>query len=175
MPFLYLRAIALIMIMFGCGFLGVFYSEKFHKRVLHLVDFQNALNTFKFNVDFLESPLYEALKNIATESSVVKKIFENISDKLRNFSNVRIDEIFKEIIHKFEEELFIKDEDVSILVEFSDKLGQGNKEHEINNINLALMKLKLSEEMAREEEKINQKLYRGIGFLVGIFIVILLV
>ena len=83
-------------------------------------------------------------------------------------------ELWKKAFERFESRLNLTTEDKKIILDFSKNLGCGDCTREKNNIKAALMRLKVAEDDARAMASKNVRMYRGLGVLVGIFIVIVL-
>lgn len=170
-----IKLVAGILILAGCGYLGILFAGQFKKRVKSLEEFQNALSQLEYDIDFSESTLCSSFEKISrTACREVGVIFLYMSDRLRKNPGADMKGLWSRAIDKYRDDIALKDEDVGILLDFSVMLGKGSREKEKNNIKLAKMRLQMAEEVARQERERNIKMYRGLGFLSGIFIVILL-
>ena len=65
-------------------------------------------------------------------------------------------------------------EDEEILISFGKLLGSSDTEGQIKNIRLTLNQLKMQEEKAEELRKKNESMYRNLGVLGGLAIIIIL-
>ena len=77
-------------------------------------------------------------------------------------------------MQKYNESLNLTDGDIQIITDFFKTLGSGDREKEKNNIRITALRLKMAVEEAKIEAEKNSKMYRGLGFLSGIFLVIVL-
>lgn len=163
-------------ILLGCAYLGVLFGTSYRKRVQQLVEFENVLMQLEFDIDFMGVTLDESFEKIVRNcEGGVKDVLSYVCLWLRNdrFSNMA--KLWERGFRKFRTDIFLTDEDIDILIEFSKSLGCGDRTREKNNIKMASMRLKLAEEEAREEAKKNIKMYRGLGLLTGVFLVIVLI
>lgn len=164
-------------VLFCCGMLGMLFANGYKKRVVQLVEIQNAIMQLEYDIDFLSIPLSESFEKLAKASSegALKEIFSYIWQRLKNYGSTDIKKLWYRAFERMEGELYLNCEDKRILLDFAENLGKGNREQEKNNIKAVLMRLKICEEEARAEAKCNVKMYRGLGMLLGVFIVIVLV
>ncbi len=170
-----MRLAASVTIMAGCGFLGIIFASALKKRVCRLEEFQNVIKQLEFDIEFSNIPIGESLKRIGGNlEGCMKSVLEYISTQLREQRCADMYSVWKKALERFRSELNLTDDDIKIILEFSKTLGCGDRTSEKNNIRAVLMRLKVAEEEARTQATSNAKMYRGLGFLTGIFIVIVL-
>ncbi len=171
-----LRLTACAAILAGCGYLGIMLGSCYHLRCKQLGEFRRALKQLEFDVDFLSITLCESFEKIVHNScGGVKSVFEYVTKRLKENRCDDMEKYWVRALKIYGYELKLNDEDKRILTDFAKNLGTGNRETELNNIRAADMRLKVAEEDACREAKKNSKMYRGLGFLSGIFLVIVLV
>lgn len=170
------RFAAGLTVLLGCGYFGILLASNYTKRVRQITEFEEAIKQLEFDIDFLNLPLLESLeKTVRSVQGTVKEILRYICERMCEDRCADSERIWHRAFKKFRYELAMTDDDVKILLDFSKNLGSGDKYSEKNNIRATLMKLKLAEDEAREIAKTNVKMYRGLGFLTGIFIVLILI
>ena len=136
----------------------------------------DALRQLEFDIDFLGITLAESFERIAFNfDGAVGQVFEYTAALMKKKKCSDFLNIWNSAISAYGGELYLRESDRSILAEFARNLGAGDRESEKNNIRAALMRLKLAEDEARCDEKRNVKMYRGLGFLFGVFAVIVLI
>ncbi len=163
-------------IILGCAYLGIFFAASFKKRVRQLAELRNVLAQLEFDIDFRCVPLCESLENMGKScQGAVRDVLLYISGRLSEDRCVDMQKLWSRAVKRFEDELFLTDEDIEILLDFSKNLGSGDRSREKNNLKMASARLKMAEDEATEIAKKNVKMYRGLGLLAGIFIVIVLV
>lgn len=170
-----IKYIADIIIIMGCGYIGVYMAGKINKRITQLNCFEAALKQLSFNIGFLALPIREAvLKASETQEGVTRKILENITGLMLGRPDISLQYAWQKAICNHKDEIFLKDTEILILEDFLHNIGQGDKNETLNSINAATAKLHLASDEAKAEQEKNGKLYKGMGFLAGILIVILL-
>ncbi len=171
-----LRVIICGIIIAGCGYVGLLLADVYKKRVAQLEDLQNVLSGLEFDIGFMNLPLCEALERCGeTAKGGIRDVMMYVCDRLSENRASDMQLLWKRAFDRFDQELCLTQEDKKILIDFSKALGSGDCANEINNIKMALARLKVAETEARELAKKNVKMYRGLGLLAGIFIVIVLI
>ncbi len=151
-------------------------AGNFKKRVRQLEELQNAMTQLEYSIDFSGITLSDAFERIAhnTETSL-KPVFLYVSQRLKTNPGSDMKSVWKRAIDKWRDDLALTETDIEIIKDFSEVLGEGNREKEKNNIKITAMRLSMAVHEAISERDRNVKMYRGLGFLVGIFIVIVLI
>ncbi len=171
-----LRLMAGVVVLLGCGYSGILFSQKFKRRTQELVELLRIMCELEHNIDFLQIPIADALNSIAKNcETALKFVFLYIAERLQNSPAADMDRIWRRALDKYRYAMSLKDEDIEILLDFSKNLGAGNRDKEKNNIRITSMRLKLAEDEARSEMQQDVKMCRGLGFLFGIFVVVVLI
>ena len=170
-----IRLLAGVVILFGCGYMGILFSHRFKKRVKQLEELQRAMTELEYNIDFVTMTIADALNSVSKNCETeVKYVFLYVAERLKTSPGSDMSRIWRRAVDKYRQALVLSDSDISLLIEFSKNLGMGNREKEKNNIKFTAVRLKIAEDEARAEMEQNSKMCRGLGFLLGIFIVIVL-
>lgn len=171
-----LKLLASCAVFSGCGYLGILCAGRLKKRVRQLDEFKSALTQLQFDIDYLGIPLAEAFERIAKNTeSEIKNLFLYVSERLSGHPGCDMQKVWTRAISKYEADLAFGKEDIDVITDFSKTLGTGNCEKEKNNIKVTQMRLEILLNQARSEAESNTKIYRGLGFLTGIFLVVLLI
>ena len=172
---MFFRLIFGVVLFFSCGYTGILMSYKFKNRVLQLEELQNMLMQLDFDIDYLGIPLGKSFEKISKNiDSELKNVFAYIAKRLNDNPGCDMQKLWKRAFDKYSIDLSLNNEDVFALTEFSKTLGTGSRENEKNNIKITQMKLKILQENARCIAEKSIKMYRGLGFLTGGFLVIVL-
>lgn len=170
-----LRYLADMLVIFGCGYIGVVLASGLDTRIRQLESLEQMLTQLAFNIGFLALPLPEAIRRTAeSQEGMIQNVLNQVTGLLQAYPHITMGEAWDESIRACRGDLCLKQEELAALQEFAQHIGQGDSEAALNNIRLTLAKLKLSAEQAREKRKKDGKLFRGLGFLTGILIVLLL-
>ena len=165
------KGIVLCSIFLSSFYIGVLISKKYSNRVKELKEMKNALNMFETKIKFTYASLPE--------------IFEEISNKIEN----SVGEIFKKSVEKMnklpagkaweeaidEVNINLKKEDKIIIKGLGRLLGKTDIEGQISEIKLVNNFLDTQIRLAEEEKLKNEKMYKTLGGIVGLAIVIILI
>ena len=157
-------------IFLSSSLIGILISKKYENRVNELKEFKNAINIFKTKIRYTYEPIPD--------------IFMEISKNL----NSNISNVFKLAANKMDilaagdawcialkmEDLNINEEDKTALSNLSKLLGKTDLQGQLSTIEMTMDFL---DEYIRKDEiqkNKNEKMYRMLGMIVGLSIVIIL-
>ena len=165
---------AVIIIGFGYG--GFVYSERFSGRLKQLTEFYDGLSQLEFNVRYMNYPVSEAMKQAGSVcGGAAKKIFTETAETLAKNYGITVENAFCTSIDKNRLELNISEEEIEILKSFSKTIGSGDRAAEISNIETAKLRIFAAGEDAKEDIRKKVKMCRSMGFLLGLFLAIVLI
>lgn len=167
--------LGLKIIIYSCIFvsssaIGILISKKYEDRVNELKEFKNALNIFKTKIKFTYEPIPEIFEQISSQmDSKPGKIFKLASNNMKLLAagdawNMAIDTDI----------LSINEEDKNVLKNLSKLLGQTDMDGQVNQIELTSKFLDEQIEKAEKERLKSEKMYRTLGMVIGLAIVIIL-
>ena len=171
-----LKEICLIAIMALCSYIGFSIGNSYKRRSINLIEFNNALIFLQNEILYCYTPLPEAFNKCSNKcKGTMSKMFKLISKKLKynNVENVYI--AFNDSINDYKEELYFKDEDKDVILDFARSLGECGIYGQDKIFNFTLDRLKERLKIADEECKKNQKMYRYLGVSLGAMITIFLI
>lgn len=169
MTFVKLCILALI---FGLSLtIGRLVANKYSNRVKELKEMKNALNMFETKIKFT----YESVPEIFDEISCqiegnVGNIFKVASKKMKEMS---AGDAWRESIDT--ENTSINEEDKEVLKNLGKLLGKTDIEGQISEIELVINFLDTQIELAEKEKSKNEKMYKTLGGIIGLALVIILI
>ena len=171
-----LNMCAAMFILCGCGWLGMQYGTRFGRRVCQLQELQNSMMQFEFDIDYLGTPVEQTIEKLSKNAeSELGEVFSYMSHRLKGGPVFSMENLWMRALERYSHQLMLTESDIQIIRDFAKLLGTGNREKELNNIKVTSMRLKLAEDEARALAAKNSKMYRGLGFLLGVFIVVMLI
>lgn len=169
--YFFVKTILLITIFLLSTAIGLLISKMYENRVTELNQFKNILNILKTKIKFTYEPLKEIFRQISQDkSNKIEEIFENMTYKL-SFEDVKTS--WRDSIQ--EADISITQEDKDVLKELGKILGQTDADSQVSEIEVTETFLDMQIEKAEENRKKNQKIYKTLGVLVGLFFVIILI
>lgn len=151
--------------------IGILISKKYKDRVIELTEFRNSLNILENKIKFTYEPLQEIFKQISENlENNISLIFENTN---KNLKRMNMQEAWNKAID--ESVLNLNKEDISIIKNMGKLLGKTDVEGQISEIKLTSGFIDSQIEKAQKEREKNEKLYKTLGTVVGLAIVIILI
>lgn len=149
---------------------GKIISKKYCNRVLELKDIKNALNMFLTKIRFTYESVPESFKEIGNS------IDGNIGNLFIASSNLMADKQAGDAWEKTIDEVQtnLNDDDKNILKKMGRMLGKTDLEGQISEVKLVQEFINSQIDIAEEERKKNEKLYKTLGGIVGLALVIIL-
>lgn len=166
-----LKSILYMLVLLSSTSIGALLSQKYQKREEELKDFKTAFIMFKTKICYTYEPLQEIFKDISKNiQSKTKIVFEKTIKYMKEKNateswNLALEETTTNLTK----------EDKKALSTLGKLLGKTNIEGQINEINLSLEFLETQIENARQEKEKSAKLYKTLGAIAGIGIVIILI
>ena len=158
-------------IFLSCSLIGILISKKYVNRVNELKEFKNALNMFKTKIRFTYAPLPEIFTEIAENvDSNISNVFKKASQKM---DICTAGEAWNLALKA--EDLNIDDEDRNVLKNLSKMLGKTDLEGQLNQIEMTFDFLDNQIKKAENQRSKSEKMYRTLGMLIGMAIVIILI
>lgn len=166
-----IKIIIYTFIFLSCSLIGILVSKKYIDRVNELKEFKNALNLFKTKIRYTYEPIPDIFKEIS------ENVNSNISDVFRNAAN-KMDILAAgdawNLALKIDT-LNINDEDRNVLKNLSKLLGKTDLQGQINQIEMTSDYIEEQIQKAEKERSKSERLYRTLGMIIGMAIVIILV
>ena len=153
-----IRYVILFLILLGSTSIGFVLSKRFSYRVKELQSFLSASNVIENKIKFTKEPLSE--------------IFEYAGE---NIKKVDTKTAWEEAINKNKEKFELKKEDIVIIKDFGTRIGKTDVEGQLSEIALFNSFLKEQIIKAKDEQKRDEKMYKSLGGVIGLGIIILLV
>ena len=166
-----IKIIIFTFIFLSSSAIGILISKRYEERVKELKDFKICLNMFKTKIQFTYEPIPEIFNQVANSMDTKPgKIFEFASNNMKLLKagdawNLALDT----------NNLNINEEDKNILKNLSKLLGQTDIKGQLNQIEITSTFLDEQIKKAEEEKLKNEKMYRSLGMVIGLAIVIILI
>lgn len=168
---LLLKILIYSFIFLSCSLIGILISKKYVNRVNELKEFKNALNMFKTKIRYTYAPLPEIFTEISENiDSNISNVFKKASEKMAICPAGEAWNLALRI-----EDLNIDDEDRNVLKNLSKLLGKTDLEGQLNQIEMTSDFLDNQIKKAENQRAKSEKMYRTLGMVIGMAIVIILV
>ncbi|MBR1654138.1 MAG: stage III sporulation protein AB [Clostridia bacterium] len=167
-----LKCILLITLFCTSTIIGILISKRYSNRLKILRDLKNALNIFEVKINFSFETISEIFMEISQKiNGVAGKIFFDTVKNIEN--NMCAGDAWEKSIDKNKDVL--KKDDIDCLKTLGKLLGKTDIEGQLNQIELVSTFLEKQINDANEDKNKNEKMYKKLGAIVGLVIVIVLI
>lgn len=168
-----IKFIILLTIFGASTSIGLLMSKKYKNRVMELREIKNAINTLETKIKFTYEPIPEIFKEMSvTLEKNIAKIFEKASKYIEENTTK---EAWERAIEETKIDLNLNNEDINIIQNLGNMLGKTDAPGQISKIKVTSDFIDVQIIKAEEERKKNEKMYRSLGTIVGLSIVIILI
>lgn len=168
----FIKGFFLLFVFAICSWIGFLFSRQYQYREKELKELKNAFHLLETKIRFTAIPLPEIFEEIAKTSSVttIAELFRKASCQMQE-KNAK--EAWEIAVEQMEGNL--KEEDRRMMKEFGRLLGKTDIDGQMSQIELTKSFLEEQIEKAKLDRKKNEKLYKSLGMVAGLAIVIVLV
>ena len=170
------KFILLLAILGVSSLIGYLISNRYVARVKELQKLITSLELFETRINYTYDTIPECFYYISDYmDGHIGSVFRKTAEMLEKENNIGTGDCLKQVID--EERLFLNlnDTDIEIWKGLSVSLGQIDLENQMKNIRLVIHTLNSQLEQATEEKTKNFKLYRNMGILTGLVLMIVLI
>ena len=165
-----LKFIISILIIYICTYIGIYKAKTYEQREKELKKIKNSLAFFKSKIEFTYEPIEEVFNGISKSIYIHKdNIFKNTINKL---NETDLNTSWNTAV---EEAIYFNKEDKEVLKMFGKLLGKTDKKGLIGEIEITMEFIEKQIDTAELEKNKNSKLYKSLGILCGLGIVIIFI
>lgn len=155
--------------------IGFDYSQQLAKRPKHIRQVKNALQILEAEILYSQSPLVEAFENISHQvPNPLKSFFQLLVHRMQT-QVFDLNELWDSGVDQLMAQSSLKANEAEILKQFGRTLGQHDVNQQQKHIQLTLHHLERELQEARDEQHKYSNMSRSLGFLSGVFVVLLLI
>lgn len=169
---MFLLKLLILLLIFGTSFwIGLIISKKYVNRVKELKELKTALTMFETKIRFTYESVPEIFKEISEKiDGNIGNIFKNAANRMKEFS---AGEAWNKSIE--ESQSNINEEDKNTLKNLGRLLGKTDLDGQISEIQLTMEFLNQQIDSAENERRKNEKMYKTLGGIIGLALVIILI
>ncbi len=159
----------------ACSNIGLTWARVFEKRPQQLTALEGALQLLETEIIYAATPMSEAMKQVAAGcDSAVAGLFRYTEAELRKMEGVTAGEAWNRAVEKFFPETALNGQDLQTLKRFGASLGTSDREDQAKHLELVKSQLKLAAAQAESVSRKSATVYRYLGFLGGLLLVLVL-
>lgn len=170
-----LKLIGGSLIIFSTTLIGFYYGNRFSNRLNNLIYIEQCFKILETEIVYGAIPLPEALTNVYNKGNKkVSFIFKDIRNHLLENKRGDIYYSFSSVSDSLKDILHFKEEDVEMILSLGRVLGSSDRQDQEKNFKFILNQISILEKEAKLERDKNEKMFKNLGILTGIAIVIIL-
>lgn len=163
-------------IIISSGIIGYILGNRYVQRLRDLKNLYISLQMLETEIMYSSNNLPRALKKVGKKSNItIQNFFLDTYDVLKDKKGLSVEEAWLNAIETNITKTSLNEEDKEILVDFGINLGNTDKENQIKNFQLAYLQLNKRQEHAETLRFKNERMYKKLGVLIGIAIVIVFI
>lgn len=167
---IFIKTFIFAMIIGASSVIGLMLAKKYSNRELELKEMKNALNMFENKISFTYEDIPTVFNDVSEKiQGNVGKIFKTASKKMQDVSAGDAWEYSLENVYTS-----LTKEDINIIKGLGRMLGKTDLNGQISEIKLVKDFIDTQINEAKKEKEKNSKMYKTLGVVVGITIVIIL-
>ena len=165
-----------LLIVSASGLLGLLFSNRLSLRYRELVNLRRVMQMLETEVAYGATPLPAALISVSNKTEgLASCFFRNVSECLSDRSFYTVREAWNNSAETLLMHSSLLNGDIELIKSFGNILGCSDREDQKKHFLLFYLQLKHQEDAALEEVKRSAKMYRSLGFLLGIAVFIVLI
>lgn len=170
-----IKYIFLLCVFLNCCIIGFLLANKYKKRVYELRTFKEMVNILETKMKFTYEPLgniFDDIINLYSDKNQLSQIFIQAKN---NMKSLDVSSSWNLAIENVKENICLNKDDINIIKGLGRELGQTDIEGQIKEFELINCFLDTQIKEAEEQCKKNEKMYKTLGSIIGIALVIILI
>ncbi|MFY9114000.1 MAG: hypothetical protein WAO23_02010 [Dethiobacteria bacterium] len=160
----------------ACYLWGEFKARSFTLRLHQLQQFRQTFNLLSAEISYTGTPLPAAFRNISRRiGGAVGSIFERAGGLILTGGDIGAQDAWRKALGEVYPRLFISEDDRRIVEQLGTSLGMVDREGQIKQIGLILSLLEDALHHAEEKRRRNERMWRYLGLLGGLVLVIIFI
>lgn len=169
------KLIGASIILFSASMVGWQIGRYYASRPVQLRALLVGLQMLETEIVYGLTPLHRAFVKIGHRiSKEVGQLFVTTAEKLLTEESYSTEECIQAAIRKHWSSTALRKEEKEVLISLGHVLGNSDREDQQKHLRLAITHLRGLEEEARVEQGKYEKMYKSLGFLSGLLVVILM-
>lgn len=160
--------------------IGIYFGSSIKDRLEKLQMLKQQFTAIKSDIGYSGTTLPEAMQNMADHLSEEKEskefagFYQELSERFMERSGIPLREIWENAIEQHLKKTTLNNNDLKLLSSLGRQFGGLDREMQLKTIDLYLARLE--EERLSEVQKAGEKmrLYRTLGLLAGVFLVVVM-
>ncbi len=171
-----IKLLGAALILFAGTMIGFQQAAKFAERPRQIRQLTHALQRLETEISYGHTPLPEALERTAEVSKEpISLILRAASESVWSNEQLSFSESWEQAIRSHWANTAMRSSEQAVLLRLGSTLGISDKEDQIKHLRLAFDQLRAEEDAAREDQGRYEKMWKSLGALIAVLVVILMV
>lgn len=171
-----IKLLGAVLILVAGTLIGFQQAAKFAERPRQLRQLAHALQRLETEIGYGHTPLPEALdRTAAATASPIAALFRSAAEELKGEEGLSFQECWERSVQACWIETSMKTSEKAIMLRLGSTLGISDKEDQMKHLRLALLQLRSEEDAARDDQGRYEKMWKSLGALLAVLIIILMV
>lgn len=170
-----MKWIGMFLVLLSSTAIGFLYARRFADRPLQLRHLQAAFEMLETDVVYRMERLSDSFRRIGrTVPHPVGALFVRAAAELERGDGASTEQCWSKAVQSVWPSTALKEKEKDALLQFGHTLGGSDRDSQVKHIRALIRHLQVEEKMALDEQARYEKMSRTLGFLGGLFVVILL-
>ncbi|GMK46336.1 MULTISPECIES: stage III sporulation protein SpoIIIAB [Paenibacillus] len=171
-----IKLLGAVLILFAGTMIGFQQAARLAARPRQLRQLAHALQRLETEIGYGHTPLPEALERTAEAvPEPLAELFRDTADRVQGPEGLTFRESWEQAMTSGWGLTALRQTEQSVMLRLGSTLGISDKEDQLKHIHLALLQLKAEEDTAREDQSRYEKMWKSLGVLIAVLVVILMV
>ena len=163
-----------LIIIFSCGGLGILKSQVYSQRLEELRDLKEMIRILQTEMSYLKDPLPAVFARVGSyKDNRAMDLLWECSRLMKE--NLNLKQCWDQALERAYSGSCLREEDRIVISDLGLQLGKSDLRGQASMFSLAETRLETQIEAAAKDKETKEKMYRGIGFSIGVVIAIILI
>ncbi|MCR2803120.1 stage III sporulation protein SpoIIIAB [Paenibacillus soyae] len=170
-----MKLLGALLILIAGTLIGFQQAARFADRPKQIRQLSHSLQRLETEIGYGHTPLPEALLRTAEASSEpVASLFGGTAERLSMADGLTFQQCWEQSIKRGWNETSMKASEQGVLLRLGSTLGISDKEDQMKHLRMALLQLQAEEDAAKDDQRRYEKMWKSLGALLAVLIIILM-
>lgn len=168
------KGVLCLVIIFACGGLGLLKAQSYSQRLNELKDLKEMIQILRTEMSYLKDPLPAVFARVGSykDNRAMNLLWE--CGQLMK-TKLELNECWRQAVDAAYSGSCLLEEDRGLLLDLGLQLGKSDLRGQASMFSLTEARLNAQMEQAQKEKDTKGRMYRGLGFSIGVVIAVILI
>lgn len=170
-----LKWLGIMLILYAASMFGFHQAWKLSKRPKQIRAMILSLQRLETEILYGFTPLPDALGSISLQAEEpLSRIFSGAAEAMRGPQSKSTRDGWQNAVNQYWRATQMKDNEKMTVSQLGNTLGLTDREDQVKHLRLAINQLQSEEELAKDDERRYEKMWKSLGVLIGVLVVIVM-